>query len=360
MSMESGEDAKSLNRGEWAEAAAKCHFIIHGSFVDGLEGSLIRFDAMRNGNERLAPMDANPARYKITKARALELYHDGIATIDHGSGRSFNNPPLQMLCAELGIEEMKAQANMKPDIILYNISAKSGSAYFIEYPGSSPSSFVNASKTTRITYIISKADGSELSADDRRYLLDRYSKNIFVDGHRRVKVRVEQMKSDGFGFTFYRIKHDGFRINTKGVGHEQLACLCMGFLSTPNTASMKKVLAVYRNYHPDDFKRIRKEFLAYIRECILDRGPSKESDERCEKVYSEGMIFLVVLSKGIFKLYRASNNRWWEDEIEAGAAFDTPDAKRHDYGYVFEEQGKLLFDYALGIRGSFKRLLEGG
>ncbi len=343
------------NRGEWAEVAAKCHYLINGYFIDGHDGRLLRFDGMWNGTGPVAPLSDSPTGVSVVDAR--RMLAEGIKIIAKGQGRTFPNPPLKELCTMLDIKQMKAHSNEKPDIILR--TGGSYAAYFIENPTSSASSFVNASPTTRIRYHVVRRNGRPLADADRSMLLRRYGRYVFTDGHRKVKTRVQAMAADGFKIAFNRVPDEGFAANTAHIGHDQLGCLCNDYLMAKGVSSIRDVLEIHKDHAPR-FKDTREQFLAFIRDSILERGPSREMRDPKVHCYGEGMIFLIILEQGSFKLYRASNGRWWADRIEEGARFDTPDAMRHDYGYVFDDLGELAFDYALGIRGTFRRLLDAG
>jgi hypothetical protein len=347
------------NKGEWAEVAAKCHYLINGSFPDGLTGKMVTFDGMWNGEERVKPMPFDPARYpSITQKEAATMLEDGIDVIAQGQGRSFENQPLRDLCVALGIKKMKAHSHEKPDIILYN--GRAVAAYFIENPSSSLASFVNASPTTRITYQISRADRHPLSSDDQTAILERYGMSALTDGHRKVKTRVQSMKKNGLAFSYHSIANQGFRTNTQDIGWRELGCLCMDYLSANYVATLGDVLNLHKEHtDPALFKHTRNAFLGYIRESILERGPSQGRADPTVLPESEGMIFLIILEKSAFRLYKASSHYWWEDKIEKGARFDTPDSFRHDYGYAYKSvDGAILFDYALGIRGTFKAMID--
>lgn len=356
---------RRYNRGEWAEVAVKCHFLINGEFLDGQTGLPTRFDKMEDGSNLLIPMTVNSSLYDIERTCAQERLKEGIELIERERGRSFENGPLMELCSRLHITRTKAHSYTKPDIVL--IKGMMRSSYLIENCASAKSSFINASLATRITYVVTKDGNTNFTRPEKRNILEKYGKDANTNGHRKVKRRVQDMVRCGLDFKYHNIFDGDFKRHTERTGFTHFACICMDYLKTPGCGKVEEVLKIHRQ-HPRlfssevEFENVRRAFVENIRENILERCPTGAPSAEEVACSSDGMIFLIFLNRGTFKLYTASNCRWWEVLIAKTACFDTPDSKRHDYGYVYEDErsGELFFDYALGIRGAFLKLVREG
>jgi len=356
-------DVRKYNRGEWAEAAARCYFVINGGFNGTLGGELIKFEGMKDGHVWRIPMTVDPSLYSIEQPRAQEFLDKGIRLIMHTKGRSFSNPPLMELYHCLGLTETKSPSNRKPDIRFKSGSEES--TYFAENTASGKASFLNASPATRITLEVTNGDGSQLTGARKKHVIEKYGELALIDGHRKVKARVQAMLRDGLKFTFNGFRDGTFEKNMSRIGGPQLAAVCMCYLGTPKCCVMKKVLEVYKQKtSKEEFEEVSEALLETIRQSIFERGPAhtiKDKDDLCS---GEGMIFLKIKKETwSFKLVRAPNARWWKKQIAECAEFDTPDAGKHQYGFVYEDsyrRGRMCFDYAIGIRGSFKKLVKEG
>lgn len=338
------------NKGEWAELAVKCYFIIYGGFTDGISNKFINYDVMLIRDSKYYPMTGE--EYGINNIKARKLLTVGLEKINSGHGRTFENGPILLLSKFFGIEKIKASAHEKEDIILIKDGSKS--SFSIENVSSSRSSFVNASSATRITYKLVRMDGKSMTIPERTDLLVEYGKDVYIDGKRKVKSRVQEIYEKGYTFEYSHISNINFRNAVFDIGHSELGCLCIDFLKTRGKGKILDILSIHEE-HTDDrskFNRTRNNLLVYIRRTILETTPTGEAIDEKREIPNNGMIFLHGENIG---LYAATNIHWWETHILKSSAFDTPDSKRHDYGYVYcSGGGDMLFDYSLGIRGSFK------
>lgn len=342
---------KKQNRGEWAEISIKCYFVIYGGFIDGMSKKFIEFDVMWIRDSTYIPMNKG-GEYGIDRIEAEKLLNMGLKRIKNGKGRTFENPCILSLSGYFGIDHIKATAREKEDIILKKEGVKS--SYSIENTLSAASSFVNASKSMRITYKLVRKNGDPIDDREKSNLIVEYGKGVFnKDGKRQVKSRVQEIYKKGYMLEYSHISNKDFSNAVFDIGRSELGCLCIDYLKTKGKQKLLDVLSIHEEHtNAITFQHTRKNLQEYIRVSILETSPTGVVMPDGRGISNSGMIFL--FDEQVY-LFGATIGRWWEHHILKSGWFDTPASKRHDYGYVYRsDDGNLLFDYALGIRGSFK------
>lgn len=341
------------NQGEWVEVALKIHLLLRGSLTNIFDGEEVKFDGFEDGPDKKVrrPLKEDDSR----RNHAEELLAAGIIHIGKGEG-SFTNPLLMEARELLEIIEIKANPNAdgKADAIL--IRKKDRVAVHVENTKASRASFANASKKTRITFNVSWGDGRGFTADEVKRALEDFGADAKgADGKRNVKTQFQKMQKRGYKFEFDTISDPGFARQTKRIGHKELALFCLYYLGS-NCAKVSDVLAKYKEGEvrtgneddEQDFEASKKSLLRFIKDCIRFASPTKVAKKgNCT---NGGMVFL---HDGKFYISPATEEDWWLDAIEQGAAFDTPDSHRHDCGYLYLDGSKMKYKITLGIRGSF-------
>lgn len=347
---------KKANRGEWAEIAARLWFLVEGAFLDIVSKTLVPFDSIvdRNqfGKETVHVPIGGRKNCPVSQSEARSLLRKGLDIIRtvKGAKGSFENEPLRKLCELLDVRCEKAVSNQKEDMI-FRRKGERDQAYFAESTSSANASFVNAAKTTRITFKVKKPKGGSLSVADRESLIGRYGRGKSELG---TKALVQEMYGTGYTLEYARINHPGFRSATEPIGHAELAHLEVDYLTEEGVRKIDPILAKHGSHtHPDTFKKTQKSLLNYIRECIMMQSPTGKG--KGGAFARSGMI--LIDGQKVF-LCRADGVTWWNEQVEEGGAFDTPSAGKHDYGYCYADGDDVLFDCGFGIRGSFTHLLE--
>lgn len=318
----------------------------HAGMYDPLKDRIVSLGSLHiDGDDWREPLQLGSAAHRA----ALPQLSDAVKKL--ACKKPVGEENRRRLCDTVGIPDRTAPASKKADVVTKGGEDGGVGAYNVENTACGHSSWVNASQLTRVTQSIVRKDGSALTDNDKSFLLINFGGH--VDG--RGKKRAQAISNLGFDFEYHPIKSQAFAEAIERVGAVNMAKFVRTYL-LGNKASLRAILGL-------DPGGPGMQLLGYARDTILLNSPTQ-----CPRLFGSygeytksGVMLLLPNEKKQERqiaVYQATSPYWWEPHILRGGAFSGADTDDHrgNWGYAYEEDGRILFDYALNIRGSFGHL----
>lgn len=340
---------KKYNAGNEGELLVRAGLMILGKVWDPLENKFTELgDLLIPGNKRRAEKWREPLLWESAQYKqSVPLWASIMQKIVR---KESADDMIREMYSVIDLPCETAPANMKADVVTRDSKGNIG-AYNVENTARGDSSWLNASKATRVRFEITR-NGGTLTAEDETFILSHYG--VTVTG--RGKTRAQRMASDGFDFKYHSFASKEFACAAKHI-EKDLAAFCKVYLLT-GSVRLTDVFSLFpeEEWYPT---------VGFIRRTILRNAPTKRArlSGHYKGATKSGVILILPHEKRKdqqVQLFQSSSIDWWDERILAGGRFDGPatGAKRCDWGYAYRnpDDGRILFDYALNIRGSFGNL----
>lgn len=208
----------------------------------------------------------------------------------------------------------------------------------------SPSTLLNAGKTTNFIY---KINGAKLSEDKIREINSIASRSKIMD-------RIVQVHKNGGQFDFIKTERQIFSNNLVLIDSllpEILSQIVFDFYSSEfshltdlvnKTAEKNPLNFDIENEHQFYEYKIKR----FLTDIALGMMPSKVWTGK----YDATGGYLIVKENGDVLCYHIYNRNEFEDYLLNNTKLDTASSSRHEFGEIYEENGELYFNLNLQIR----------
>lgn len=252
--------------------------------------------------------------------------------------RTFTIPTALEQMDKYMLTKVKAGSWQKADIdalVQDNIIARHELGFSIKSQLGGASTLLNASRHTAFKYEIHGIDEGDASV---------------TNNEKGVKNRIKYLMDNGYPIEFVSPKSKTFTNNMKLVDTALpsiVGTLLLAYFNGSATCvdDLCHTISKY-NLYGLDYTGLRYKIESFLRAVALGMIPSKQWSTKLSAYGG----YLVVKSNGDIVCYHLYNDDDFKDYLFDNTKLDTPDPKRHDFGYIYREDGKYYIDLNLQIR----------
>ncbi len=356
--------AISGNKGEWSEIYALFKLLGEGKVHAGdanlnkmdlyfpilnvIREESKRYEYKPNVEQHIVVIDEEGQEYaRISMDRFMNESESLLVNIKAGGERSFSIPEAEAFMKKIGCERLKAPSKDKADIhiVIHDLRTNMTPllGFSIKSQLGSPSTLLNATEATNITY---KVIGKDLSDADIEEL------NI-IAGH---LPRMRKLFESGCELKFASIDNQMFRNNLLFLDccMPEFIARTLVYDSSPNGASrIKDAVELVAKENPFNFTGndviafYEHKMKVLLLDAALGMTPSKEWKGR----YDANGGYLVVKSDGDLVCYHFYNRNDVEDYLYNNTRFERGSRSRHHFGTFYRgEDGNVYVKLNLQIR----------
>lgn len=270
-----------------------------------------------------------------------------LAKIKEATG-AFSLPEIEEFMTSINCSSLKAKSTTKTDIRIVihdkriNQSAELGFSIKSQLGGSA--TLLNAGKTTNFIYEVL---GFSPSSNDIQMINAISTKS-------KIKDRLEKIKELGGDLHFVALEQNIFKNNLVLIDSllpNILAEVVKCFYTT-NFNSVKNLVDNVGALNPLSYDlQFNHSFYEYkIKRFLTDIALGMMPSKVWNGVYDATGGYLVVKESGDILCYHVYNRNQFEDYLFANTKLETASSSRHDFGAIYEVNGKYYFKLNLQIR----------
>lgn len=358
---------RTANKGEWSELYAFIKLLNDGKVyaadanVEKLEN--IYFPIIKLIREEQDDVTADyytGSRIKIYKNGQLieEICNDTLSApveklyqkiLEGGSAGAFEIEMAEPLMDSLHITKVKAASADKKDITLQIHDINTGFEPIVGFSVKSdignPPTLLNAGKNTRFIYKITGITDKEME------LINAIDKSVAKE---YMVERMHELFELSSSVTYYGMKSDVFEDNLIMIDSslpELYGNMVLNHfnLITDKVYDCGLLCEMLEMTNPLNYRKkgvYKYKFKKLLAAAALGMTPGKEWDGLDNA--SGG--YIIIKKDGDVVCYHLYNRNFFEEYLYRNTQFDRPSASRHDYGYVYKEDGQYFIDLNVQIR----------
>jgi type II restriction enzyme len=352
------------NKGEWSEIYTLFKLLgdkqlfLGNKDIEKLEGlvypiiKVLRSE--NNGNfeysiqDKIILISGNEQVLKIPiaefKAKALFLLN----AIKENRERTFSVPEIEEFMQSINCISLKASSSAKTDITIVVHDQRTNQeptlGFSIKSQLGSPSTLLNAGKTTNFIFKISGADFSQNE-------IERINS---ISTRSKIMDRIAQIQDKGCTFKFVKTERKIFSNNLVLIDSllpDILSQLVFDFYSSEFSRLIDLVnLTADKNPLKFDIENEHKFYEYKIKRFLTDVALGMMPSQVWTGKYDATGGYLIVKENGDVLCYHIYNRNEFEDYLINNTKLDTASSSRHGFGEIYEENGGLYFNLNLQIR----------
>lgn len=281
-----------------------------------------------------------------------DLLYTKIFAKDKGKA-TYTVREIEPFLKKIGITKLKAKSSQKNDIHIEVFDRKSITkhelGFSIKSQLGSPSTLLNAGETTNFTF---KLIGPQLSISE----VENF--NLFTKYEDKFKF----LKDCGVSLKFEEIGNPVFRSNLKTVdsGFDQiLAEIVLSYyskkassLAGDRNSSVSYLTSCLRESNPADYDLYINpdHYDIIVKRFLVEYALGMKAGEVWKRSNEAAGGLLVVNKKGQILCYHFYFQDSFEKYLFSKTKIETPSAPRHNFGYIFMDNGDLKINLNLQIR----------
>lgn len=354
------------NKGEWSEPYALLKLLADGELHLGDADfnkissivypilKVIRHESNRDVDfsvdDDIIIVSDNGKQFEIPIQQFIEkvkICFEGIKRNSKGTG-SFEIPEIENFLNSFSITSLKAKSKLKNDITIQvsdpNTFLSPALGFSIKSQLGRPSTLVNASGATNFTFLVVN---KKLNSDEINE----------INNERLFSNKMRKLRSFGAELEFEKVDNQKFESNLQTIDFyfsKILAELLLLFYSndipTRNTIknfideiTAKNPLGYNLNINSSMYELTMKKFLT-------DYALGMRASEVWKREYQATGGYLIVREDGELICYHFYFTKNFEDYLFNNTKLETPDPDRHNFGFVYEENGEQKMKLNLQIR----------
>ncbi|WP_339707789.1 HpaII family restriction endonuclease [uncultured Kriegella sp.] len=307
----------------------------NGDFEYSIQDEII----LISGNEEVLKIPVDEFRNK-----ALFLLN----AIKENKERTFSVPEIEHFMHSINCISLKANSSAKTDITIVVHDQRTNQqptlGFSIKSQLGSPSTLLNAGKTTNFIYRINGAD-----------LTDHEIEHInLITTRRKIMDRIAQIQDKGCSFEFAKIERKIFLNNLVLIDSllpEILAQIIFDFYSSEYSHLTDLVNSTAeKNPMNFDIENEHKFYEFKIKRFLTDVALGMMPSQVWTGKYDATGGYLIVKENGDVLCYHIYNRNEFEDYLFNNTKLDTASSSRHGFGEIYKEHGELYFNLNLQIR----------
>lgn len=267
-------------------------------------------------------------------------------TIKSSTERTFSIPEIEKFMQSINCISLKASSSTKTDITIVVHDQRTNQqptlGFSIKSQLGSPSTLLNAGKTTNFIYKIEELNFTEIEKINN------------IDTRSKVKDRIERILKKGGQFKFTETEKQIFSNNLVLIDSllPQILSETIFDFYTTNHSKTSDLANEIENKNPlkfdtsNDHQFYNYKIKRFLTDIALGMMPSKVWSGK----YDATGGYLIVKENGNILCYHIYNRNEFENYLMNNTKFDTASSSRHEFGKIYEENGSLYFKLNLQIR----------
>lgn len=271
-----------------------------------------------------------------------------LLTAIKGSTGSFSIPEVETFMKSINCQTLKAKSTSKTDIRIVihdqRINQTAELGFSIKSQLGGEATLLNAGKTTNFVYQVLdfKATSKEIESINE------------IDTRSKIKDRIEAIKSKGGRLKFINLEQDIFKNNLVLIDSllPNIVAEILNTFFTTNLSSTKDLTENINSNNPINYdNKFSHSFYEYkMKRFLTDVALGMTPSKVWSGVYDATGGYLIVKENGNVLCYHIYNRNQFEDYLFANTKLETASSTRHDFGKIYEENGKFYFKLNLQIR----------
>jgi len=268
--------------------------------------------------------------------------------IKENKERTFSVPKIEAFMQSINCLSLKASSTAKTDITIVVHDQRTNQqptlGFSIKSQLGSPSTLLNAGKTTNFIFQIANLKLSELEIE----------KINSIDSRSKIMDRINSVLRSKGKFNFVKTERQIFSNNLILIDSklpEILSQIVYEFYSS-DKSSVSNLVENTNTKNPlgfdisNEHKFYEYKIKRFLTDIALGMMPSKVWTGQ----YDATGGYLIVKENGDILCYHIYNRNEFEDYLFNNTKLDTASSSRHDFGTIYEEDGELYFKLNLQIR----------
>ena len=296
----------------------------------------------------LVVVKGNEEEFRIPVADFQKQTVDLLKQIREATSATFSIPEIEKFIQSFNCNSLKAKSTVKSDIRIVIHDQRTGTTpelgFSIKSQLGGASTLLNAGKTTNFIYEIG---GDAISEDSVREIND-------INSRSKIKDRIEKIQSLSNNLDFIKTESATFGNNLTLIDSSLpkiISEILLKFFTSTSSKTSELVDKItesnplgynLENQHPFYSYKIKR----FLTDVALGMMPSKVWTGELDATGG----YLVVKEDGEILCYHIYNRNEFEDYLLSNTKLETASSSRHDFGSIYEENGKLLFKLNLQIR----------
>ena len=288
---------------------------------------------------------------KVLSIPIVEFNKQAILLFKHiklNTNTTFSLPEIEEFMASTHCTSLKANSSSKTDITIVIYDQRTNQqpvlGFSIKSQLGSPSTLLNAGKTTNFIYKINNTNITDIQIDDINNIKSRS----------KIMDRIKAIVGRGGGFEFLETEKRIFSNNLVLIDSllpQILAEIVYEFYSSKGS-KLSDLLLKIENKNPlkfddsDNHAFYNYKIKRLLTDVALGMMPSKVWTGK----YDTTGGYLVVKDDGDIVCYHIYNRNEFEDYLLNNTKLETASSSRHKFGKLYKENGKLFFKLNLQIR----------
>ncbi|MCC5945462.1 MAG: HpaII family restriction endonuclease [Bernardetiaceae bacterium] len=268
--------------------------------------------------------------------------------IQSNKSRTFSVVEIEAFMQSINCLSLKAKSSVKTDITIVvhdlRTNQKPALGFSIKSQLGSPSTLLNAGKTTNFIYKIEQAD---LSPNDIVSINTISTRSKIMD-------RIMQIQNRGGLLKFVSTQHPIFANNLTLIDSllpDILSQIVLTFYTTPYS-SLTDIVAIISKNNPLNFDTNNGHaFYEYkIKRFLTDVALGMMPAKVWTGTYDATGGYLIIKEDGDILCYHIYNRNEFESYLLNNTKLETASSSRHKFGKIYENNKQLYFNLNLQIR----------
>ena len=271
-----------------------------------------------------------------------------LLTIIKGSTGAFSIPEIETFMQSINCSSLKAKSTSKSDIRIVihdqKINQTAELGFSIKSQLGGQATLLNAGKTTNFIYHISGI-----------YPTENEMKRINeIDSKSKIKDRIESIKKSGGNVEYLSLEQDVFKNNLVLIDSllpNILAEIVKTFY-TSNLSTIKDLTENINDINPLNYdNQFAHTFYEYkLKRFLTDVALGMTPSKVWNGIYDATGGYLIVKENGDVLCYHIYNRNQFEDYLFQNTKLETASSSRHEFGKIYEKEGKIYIKLNLQIR----------
>ena len=257
---------------------------------------------------------------------------------EHSGQRAFCIPEAVFLMDDYDLLKVKASSKSKSDIeaiVLDKISSRRRLGFSIKSQVGGASTLLNASGQTKFKYRVDGLDDKSVA---------------YVNSKKRGKDTIASILESGGSIVFDSVKGRIFEDNLRMIDTvlpQIMAQMILDYFANRGS-SVKDLCVLVADNNPYRLtqKDIDFKIKMFLRAIALGMVPG----EPWSAYLSSYGGYIIVKESGELVCYHLYNDDEFKDYLFNNTKFDTPSTHKHDYCYLYQENGEYYLDLSYQIR----------